>query len=63
MIAGDHITIRSWLDLPGGIGPDGGDFGGSSVAASAYSNLREFMDRLEREGRLVRVAEPVSTQL
>ena len=29
----------------------------------AYSSLREFVDRLEREGRLMRVAEPVSTNL
>jgi 4-hydroxy-3-polyprenylbenzoate decarboxylase len=28
-----------------------------------YASLREFMDRLEREGRLVRVSRPVSTQL
>jgi 4-hydroxy-3-polyprenylbenzoate decarboxylase len=28
-----------------------------------YSSLRDFMDRLERERRLVRVAEPVSTVL
>ena len=29
----------------------------------AYANLRDFVDRLEREGRLVRVAAPVSTHL
>ncbi len=29
----------------------------------AYSSLRDFMDRLEREGRLVRVSEPVSPNL
>jgi 4-hydroxy-3-polyprenylbenzoate decarboxylase len=28
-----------------------------------YSSLRDFMARLEREGRLVRVREPVSTVL
>ena len=28
-----------------------------------YSSLRDFMDRLERDGRLVRVREPVSTVL
>lgn len=28
-----------------------------------YSSLRDFMDRLEREGRLKRVTEPVSTHL
>ena len=28
-----------------------------------YTSLRDFMDRLEREGRLVRVSEPVSTHL
>ncbi|MEZ5668588.1 MAG: UbiD family decarboxylase [Alphaproteobacteria bacterium] len=28
-----------------------------------YASLREFVDRLEREGRLVRVVRPVSTQL
>ncbi|MDP6172915.1 MAG: UbiD family decarboxylase, partial [Rhodospirillales bacterium] len=28
-----------------------------------YNNLREFMDRLEAEGRLVRVSEPVSPEL
>ncbi len=33
------------------------------MAASAYSSLRDFIDRLEHEGRLVRVAEPVSTRL
>jgi 4-hydroxy-3-polyprenylbenzoate decarboxylase len=33
------------------------------VAATAYSSLRDFIDRLERDGRLVRVAEPVSTRL
>ena len=29
----------------------------------SYKSLREFIDRLEREGRLVRVAEPVSCEL
>ena len=29
----------------------------------AYSSLREFIDRLERDGRLVRVSEPVSPNL
>ncbi len=29
----------------------------------AYSSLRDFMDRLERDGRLVRVTEPVSPHL
>ncbi len=29
----------------------------------AYASLREFIDRLERDGRLVRVATPVSTAL
>ena len=29
----------------------------------SYASLREFMDRLEREGRLVRVSEPVSPTL
>ena len=29
----------------------------------AYSSLRDFIDRLEREGRLVRVSEPVSPNL
>jgi len=29
----------------------------------AYDSLREFIDRLEAEGRLVRVTEPVSTEL
>ena len=29
----------------------------------AYASLREFIDRLERDGRLVRVAAPVSTAL
>ncbi len=29
----------------------------------AYDSLREFLDRLEAEGRLVRVSEPVSTNL
>ena len=29
----------------------------------AYASLREFMERLEREGRLVRVGEPVSPNL
>ncbi|MBL6946261.1 MAG: UbiD family decarboxylase [Rhodospirillales bacterium] len=29
----------------------------------AYASLREFVDRLEREGRLVRVSEPVSPYL
>ena len=29
----------------------------------AYASLREFLDRLEKSGRLVRVAEPVSTAL
>lgn len=29
----------------------------------AYDSLREFLDRLEAEGRLVRVTEPVSTEL
>ena len=29
----------------------------------AFSSLRDFMDRLERDGRLVRVAEPVSPYL
>ena len=28
-----------------------------------YSSLRDFMTRLEAAGRLVRVAEPVSTEL
>ena len=28
-----------------------------------YASLRDFLDRLEHEGRLVRVAEPVSTNL
>ncbi|MAL73504.1 MAG: hypothetical protein CMM62_00830, partial [Rhodospirillaceae bacterium] len=28
-----------------------------------YSSLRDFMDRLEQEGRLVRVSQPVSTVL
>ena len=28
-----------------------------------YSSLRDFIDRLEREGRLVRVSQPVSTDL
>ena len=28
-----------------------------------YASLREFIDRLERDGRLVRVREPVSTVL
>ena len=32
-------------------------------SAMAYANLREFIDRLEREKRLVRVASPVSTAL
>jgi 4-hydroxy-3-polyprenylbenzoate decarboxylase len=34
-----------------------------SPAAMPYSSLRDFMTRLEREGRLVRVREPVSTVL
>ncbi len=29
----------------------------------SYASLRDFMDRLEREGRLVRVSEPVSPNL
>ena len=29
----------------------------------AYDSLRDFIDRLEAEGRLVRVTEPVSTEL
>jgi 4-hydroxy-3-polyprenylbenzoate decarboxylase len=29
----------------------------------SYNSLRDFIDRLEREGRLVRVTEPVSTEL
>ncbi|MCH7943572.1 MAG: UbiD family decarboxylase, partial [Proteobacteria bacterium] len=29
----------------------------------AFSSLRDFMARLERDGRLVRVAEPVSPML
>ena len=29
----------------------------------SYASLRDFMDRLEREGRLVRVSEPVSPTL
>jgi 4-hydroxy-3-polyprenylbenzoate decarboxylase len=29
----------------------------------SYKSLREFIDRLEREGRLIRVTEPVSTEL
>ncbi|MFQ5534051.1 MAG: UbiD family decarboxylase [Sphingomonadales bacterium] len=29
----------------------------------SYRSLRDFIDRLEREGRLIRVAEPVSTEL
>ena len=33
------------------------------MTATAYSSLRDFIDRLEQEGRLVRVAEPVSTRL
>jgi 4-hydroxy-3-polyprenylbenzoate decarboxylase len=28
-----------------------------------YTSLRDFMERLEREGRLVRVTHPVSTHL
>ena len=28
-----------------------------------YNSLRDFMDKLETEGRLVRVSEPVSTHL
>ena len=32
-------------------------------AAMAYANLREFVDQLERDGQLVRVAAPVSTVL
>jgi len=27
-----------------------------------YSNLREYIDRLEREGELIRIAAPVSTR-
>ncbi|MEM9964319.1 MAG: UbiD family decarboxylase, partial [Asticcacaulis sp.] len=30
---------------------------------SAYKSLREFIDKLERQGELVRVKEPVSTHL
>ena len=33
------------------------------MATSAYSSLRDFIDRLERDGRLMRVSEPVSTRL
>ena len=33
------------------------------MADTAYSSLRDFIDRLERESRLVRVVEPVSTRL
>ena len=29
----------------------------------AYASLREFIDRLERDGQLVRVSAPVSTAL
>ena len=29
----------------------------------AYKSLREFMDKLEEDGELVRVSEPVSTVL
>ena len=29
----------------------------------AFSSLRDFIDRLEKEGRLVRVGEPVSPNL
>ena len=29
----------------------------------AYANLRDYIDRLESEGRLVRVSTPVSTRL
>ena len=31
--------------------------------AMAYASLRDYVDRLEREGRLVRVSAPVSTNL
>ena len=30
---------------------------------SAFASLRDFIDRLERDGRLVRISEPVSTRL
>ena len=53
-----HTTFDPLLDLTGTIGPDGRRFGGTNVAATAYSSLRDFIDRLEREGRLVRVAAP-----
>ena len=29
----------------------------------AYSSLRDFLDRLEKDGRLVRVSQPVSPKL
>ena len=33
------------------------------ISAMAYDSLRDFIDLLEREGRLVRVTKPVSTEL
>ncbi len=36
---------------------------GQNPAAMAYANLREFVERLEGDGELVRVAAPVSTVL
>ena len=36
---------------------------GQNRAAMAYADLRDFVARLESEGRLVRVSAPVSTRL